>query len=492
MRSSQSGDSRVSSEVGSAERGSERIMDQIPALLAYLDRQGHYQFANTLWQSWLGLAPDQILGQRIETVLPESVVRVLKPQLESALTGRTIEFELSHPRQDDMDQVLRIRLIPDRNAVGLVQGCVLFALDVTQHRQVEADLRQNQARYALAVRAGRVGVWDWDLQTNDLYMDPNLKRMLGFSPEAISNDLERWLQLIHPDDRASWFATVQQYLAGAIESLAVEHRLISAQGEAIWCLAQGSVVPDRYGHPRHLIGTHTDISERKRATQQQDEFISIVSHELRSPLTSLRGSLTLLQTGALGQLDPKGQELLTFAVADTERLVRLVQNILDLECLKLGHLPLDLQPVAVMDLFQHAIQTLATSAGAVGVELVLEPTSITVLADHDRIIEVLLNLIDNAIKYSQPGGQVRLRARPQSDQGLIEIEDHGIGIREDHLAWIFEPFHQVDRSDARQREGTGLGLAICRFLVTQHGGTLGVASQVGIGSRFYFTLPLAG
>ncbi|MBD2666339.1 multi-sensor signal transduction histidine kinase [Richelia sinica FACHB-800] len=241
-----------------------------------------------------------------------------------------------------------------------------------------------------------------------------------------------------------------------------------------------------------------DITERKRL---ENEFISLVSHELRTPLTSIMGAMDLLETQQLGTLTEQGKKVMKIASSNTERLIRLVNDILDLERMKAGKIVMRKVKYNAADLMINATDAMQAMADQLQIKLVVHPLPVTLWCDPDRLLQTLINLLNNAIKFSQPGDQIwlsaTLTAQPDetlshtsSQSLLLTIQDQGRGIPEDKLQTIFEPFQQVDASDSRQKGGTGLGLAICRNIVQQHQGKIWVQSKLGEGSIFYVLLPL--
>jgi signal transduction histidine kinase/CheY-like chemotaxis protein len=226
-----------------------------------------------------------------------------------------------------------------------------------------------------------------------------------------------------------------------------------------------------------------DSSQQQTALRQlrqldtlKDEFISTVSHELRTPLTSIRGALGLLSAGVLGKVDDKAANLLRIASSNTDRLVRLINDILDLERMESGRAPLQIRRCSLRDLIAQAVDTMNSMAQAAGVNLQVVPepaeTPITFDGDSDRILQVLTNLLSNAIKFSPTGSSVRLLTSSDGTNLVLQVEDSGRGVPADKLETIFDRFGQVESADARQKGGTGLGLAICRSIVAQHGGTI--------------------
>ncbi len=251
----------------------------------------------------------------------------------------------------------------------------------------------------------------------------------------------------------------------------------------------GLVAARQYLALRELAVAEAELRESERV---KDEFISVVGHELRTPLTSIRGSLGLLQAGMLGELPREAGEMVDLAVTNTDRLVRLINDVLDIERMDAGRMELDLVPVKASELVRQAAQIVQVTATQAKVTLELDvEEGLMVSVDADRVIQVLVNLLGNAVKFSDRWSVVAVSARSDSGQALFAIHDTGRGIPPELQETIFERFRQVDASDARDKGGSGLGLAIARGIVEHHGGRIWVASKPGEGSTFSFTLPLA-
>lgn len=242
----------------------------------------------------------------------------------------------------------------------------------------------------------------------------------------------------------------------------------------------------------HLVAAVRDISERKRVERMKDEFVSTVSHELRTPLTSIAGSLGLLRGGVAGPLPDAAGRLISIAASNSERLVRLINDILDMEKIAAGSMPFDMQPLELRALLAKSLEGLTGFADQHGVTLVLEPgPEMEVTADADRLVQVAANLISNAAKFSPAGGVVQVGAALHGDGVRISVRDDGPGIPEDFRDRIFSKFAQADSSDTRQKGGTGLGLAIAREIVEKHGGRLHFETEISRGTVFHVDLPLA-
>jgi PAS domain S-box-containing protein len=270
-----------------------------------------------------------------------------------------------------------------------------------------------------------------------------------------------------------------------------------ADGEDIIFRADGRAVPIEYsltpildkGHYSGSVLSFRDISQRSALDRMKDEFISTVSHELRTPLTSIRGALGLLASGIMGELSEKGENLLRIALSNSERLVRLINDILDLEKIQSGREPLMFRAVQIGDIVRQAIDGMQPVADAGGVQLIHDAAQAEIYADPDRLLQVLTNLLSNAIKFSPPNSTVSIMQRQEKAGITLSVIDHGRGIPEDKLEVIFGRFQQVDASDSRQKGGSGLGLAICRTIMMQHSGKIWAERNPVRGSTFRLFLP---
>ncbi len=251
----------------------------------------------------------------------------------------------------------------------------------------------------------------------------------------------------------------------------------------------GLVAARQYLAQRELSRVQADL---RRSERVKDEFVSVVGHELRTPLTSIRGSLGLLAGGLVGELPQEAANMVALAMDNTDRLVRLVNDILDIERMDSGRLPLQRAPVGVGELVRHSVQALQGTAQDAGVRLHVDIQELEVCADADRIVQTLVNLLSNAIKFSPRESSVTVEVSEGDGCARFSLTDSGRGIPPDQLEAIFERFNQVDVTDAREKGGSGLGLAIARGIVGSHGGRLWAESSPGAGSTFLLHAPACG
>ena len=273
----------------------------------------------------------------------------------------------------------------------------------------------------------------------------------------------------------------------------LERIVVDRDGREIEVELRGGVVNS--GKLQLLCAFVQDISQRKEIDRLKTEFVSTVSHELRTPLTAVYGSLRLLAGGVAGQLPAQGRQLLEMSTRSCERLIRLINDVLDVERIASGRLSLRQEPLDLRPLVARAIHDTGPYARELGVGVRLDEAGAPVLpvvADGDRIIQVVVNLLSNAAKYSPRGDEVLVTLGAQGGRARVSVVDHGPGIPPEFRPRVFERFAQADASDRREKGGTGLGLNICRSIVTAHGGSIGFDSEPGVRTEFWFELPLQG
>ena len=295
-----------------------------------------------------------------------------------------------------------------------------------------------------------------------------------------------------------------QRYAGAVDLAMREvqnggNRLVNRPIERVMVDRAGREIPvevkagyvDAGGQPFFGAFVH-DISQRKEVERLKDEFVSTVSHELRTPLTATYASLSLLHSGMAGALPPDAQQLVAISHESTERLIRLINDMLDVEKIASGKLEYRMEAHDLRPLVEQAIRDTAAYAGELGVAIHLRPDGgARVLADADRIVQACVNLISNAAKFSPRGGSVAVELGEAAGWAKVTVIDHGAGISPEFERRVFERFAQADASDRRAKGGTGLGLNICKSIVEAHGGQIGFESEPGVRTAFWFTLPMA-
>ena len=374
---------------------------------------------------------------------------------------------------------------PTVNRQGRVLKVLETIMDVSDRIQAEKSFQRSQEQLRLITDALPVLIAYIDAQQCYRYNNRTYETWFGRPRSSLLG--VHIQELIGEDNYQKILPYIKTALLG--KTVTFENQLTTPRGNSYWINATYIPDFDSKGKVKGFFSMIEDITDRKAIEQMKSEFISIASHEMRTPLTSIHGVIKLLDAGRLGELSKSGQQMTDMALRNSDRLIRLVNDILDLERMESGRDKIEKQRCDSAELIKQATDTLQSMADEQQIILETSSSSIELYADRDRIAQTLINLISNAIKFSDAGSTVWITSQKKGEQVLFAVKDQGRGIPQDKLETIFERFQQVDASDARKKGGTGLGLAICRHIVEQHQGKIWVESVCSKGSTFFFVLP---
>jgi PAS domain S-box-containing protein len=374
---------------------------------------------------------------------------------------------------------------PTVDSAGKILRVLETIMDVSDRIQAEKSLRRSQEQLELITDALPILIAYIDDRQCYRYNNRTYETWYGKSRSSLQGRPMK--EIVGAENHQKMLPYVKLALAG--KAVTFENQHISDQGNSYWMSATYIPDFDSAGVVKGFFSMVEDISDRKAVEQMKSEFISIASHEMRTPLTSIYGVIKLLSAGRLGELSESGSKMAEMALRNSDRLLHLVNDILDLERIESGKDSLEKQKCNSAELIQQAIDTARSMADEQGIKLEIQAQSEEFLGDRDRLVQALINLISNAIKFSPINSKVKISAKLAQNQVLFAVKDKGRGIPDDKLETIFERFQQVDSSDSRKKGGTGLGLAICRHIVEQHQGKIWVESVYGQGSTFYFSIP---
>jgi PAS domain S-box-containing protein len=443
-----------------------------------------------------GYTMQEVLGQPLDLLLPNRFTKAHRQHVVdfTQTSGKARKMgdrqEIFGRRKDGTEFPAEASI--SRLNVGGEEVFTTILRDISDRKQAENALEQLSRQNELILNSVGEGLCGVDLQGKTTFINPAAAKLLGYSVAELLGQSIEVLLPPHKVDGTTYALEASPLYA------ALRKGLIHQGMDEIFQRKNGSVFPVEYictpireqGAIVGVVIAFKDITERQMVERMKDEFVSVVSHELRTPLTSIHGALRMLSSGLLDNQPAKGKRLLDIAVDSTDRLVRLTNDILDVQRIESGKVTMEKKVCSVADLITQAIDVMQAMADKAGVTLAMGSVSASLSVDSDRMMQTLTNLLSNAIKFSPPGATVWLKAQEQERYVLFQVKDQGRGIPSDKLESIFERFQQVDTSDARNHEGTGLGLAICRSIVQQHDGQIWVESTPGEGSTFYFTLPL--
>ncbi|TAG01151.1 MAG: PAS domain S-box protein [Oscillatoriales cyanobacterium] len=406
------------------------------------------------------------------------------------LWGLLIIYQNTAPRNWQSWEIELLEQISSQLAIAIQQSQLYtqLELELQERQQAEAIIREAERRWRSLLENVQLIVVGLDASGNINYVNPFFVGLTGYTHEEVLG--KNWFENFLPS--SSIKSTEADFLQLLTHNAHPYYRnvILTKSGEERFIAWNNTTLQDSDGTVIGSISIGEDITERNKIEQIKDEFIGIVSHELRTPLTAIQMSLGLLKTGIYDKKPEKSRRMIEIALLDTNRLVNLVNDILDLERLESGRAFLDKTLCKAADLMQQVVDALQAIANQHQISLIIIPTDAEVWAAADAILQTLTNLLSNALKFSPVGATIYLSAENQTDCVLFQVRDRGRGIPADKLELVFGRFQQVDASDSREKGGTGLGLPICRSIIEQHGGKIWAESILGEGSTFFFTLPL--
>lgn len=461
-------------------------IDASPTGMLLVDGLGIISMVNAQVEKLFGYSRAELLGQPIELLVPERF-RAHHPELRRVFAAdpiiRTIGTgrDLYGLRKDHGEVPIEIGLNPLHTSQG--DFVLVSIVDITERKRATEHFR-------LALESAPTGMLMLDEMGRIVLVNKQIESLFGYPRAELLGQMIEMLVPArfrghHPAHRAHFFTAPRMRAMGA--------------GMDLYGLRKdGSEMPVEIGlNPLHtadgvfVISSIVDLSRQREIDRMRSEFLSTVSHELRTPLTSICGALGLLQSGAAGVLPEKANAMARIAYKNSERLVRIINDILDIGKLEAGQVAFQCTEVRLSDLLQQSIEANATYADKYGVRLELDDGSNGEMAyvDPNRVIQVITNLLSNACKFSPRGAAVRVRARPHGAMLRVEIEDSGPGIPMEFQSRIFQKFSQADASTTRRFEGTGLGLSIARKLIEGMRGLIGFRTVMDQGTVFYFEVP---
>ncbi len=494
-----------------------RAVEQTADGVFITDRNGLIEYINPAFEQMTGYSPEEAVGQTPRLVKSgRHGVEFYQRLWETVLAGRTFRSTLTNRKKDGELCYADVTITPLKDVRGAVTHFVATWKDITEAKEAEEELRRSRERFELAVAGSGDGIWDWDVTRNEVFFSRRWKQMLGYAEDEISPQFIEWENRLHPDDRERALATVKAYLDGQLPEYELEHRLRHKDGGYRWILTRGVALRDADGRPYRMAGSHTDVTDRKKAEEKlraaqraaeeanraKSEFLANVSHELRTPLNGILGMTDLVLGTTLAD---EQREHLQLVKVSTAHLLAVINDLLDFSKIEAGRLELVPAPFRVRASLAGTISALAVQARAKGLDFhcdVQPAVPDRLVGDWPRLAQVLVNLIGNAIKFTEKGavfvevglaacGLAASSAKPQAAVELqFLVRDTGIGIPAAQLRRIFDPFVQADSSTTRRYGGTGLGLSIAAKLVEMMGGRIEVESTPGRGSTFRFTAAL--
>jgi PAS domain S-box-containing protein len=497
--------------LAASESFNRQLVEEFPLGLAACRLDGQITYVNSAFAKILGRTIEEVLSLTYWDITPIKYAEQEAEQLQSLKQhGRYGPYEKEFVHKDGhLVPVLLTGLAISQNGEKFIWSSIQ---DISERKRSEEEIQRLSERLTVALKSGAIGCWEWDILPNTLVWDRRMHELYGIEPSISLLPFDVWSNGVHPDDRSSSQALLQQAVLGQAE-FDTEFRVVYPDGSIHFIKGCGVVVRDADGTPQRMIGVNFDISDRKnaeeeiqrknqelaRATRLKDEFLANMSHELRTPLNAILGMAEGLQEEVFGVIEKRQIRALQTIERSGLHLLSLINDILDVAKIEAGQIELEYTSISVTHLCSSSLVFIKQQAlqKRIRLETKFAPDLTNAFVDERRIRQVLINLLTNAVKFTPEGGTVTLTASPlpQADDATqqhylrIAVSDTGIGIAPENINKLFQPFVQIDSALNRQYAGTGLGLALVKQIVELHGGRVGLTSELGLGSCFTIDLP---
>ncbi|MEO8853401.1 MAG: PAS domain S-box protein [Ginsengibacter sp.] len=438
----------------------------------------------------MGKSKEEILNRPVLEVITELDTSTAKFLLDSVYkTGKPFsasEYPVKLKRNGVLQKVyINFDYHPLINSKREVYGIMVVGIDITEQVVARKKSAESEARFRLLADSLPLFVWSADKAGNMNYFNQAFYDYTGFSYEELNN--EKWINIVHPDEKNENFKAWKKAINTG-KDFNYEHRFKRFDGVYRWQLSRAIPLHDKSGKIQSWIGSSTDIQDIKNQEHQKDFFISMASHELKTPITSIKGYIQILQSMYAGSEDFSLTKSLDRIHLQIEKLTKLIGDMLDVSKIRSGNLSFQKTVFDMNPLIKEVIEEIEMTHPENKI-IFKNGRQLPVFADRERISQVLTNLFTNAVKYSIKKGDIIVTSEKTQNNVMVSVKDEGIGIDRNYQQRIFERFYRVAGKSEKTFPGFGIGLFIASEIIKSHKGNIGVQSEPGKGSIFYFTLP---
>ncbi len=469
------------------------IVEQSPVSTQIFSPDGETIYVNKAWEELWGIKFSEFGGYNIlqdKQLVEKQIMQYIKKGFAGNMTqipAIKYEPETSIPGESTVAfKWVKAVIYPIKDSTGKIQEVILQHEDITEQKEYEERIISHQERLELAQEAGNIGAYERNMRTGFVMWTPQLEQLYGYEKGSLANNYKAWAKHVHPDDLARIEKEIKEATRNH-KTVDIEFRIIRKDKKTRWIAAKAKTIYDEGGEPVKHIGVNMDITERKNLETRKDEFISMASHELKTPVTSLKVFTQTMQRQLRKNNDSRYESYLEKMEGQIDKLSRLISDLLDVSKINTGKFALQKETFYIDDLVHEVAENLRTIAKR---KIVIKNgVKVTITGDKVRLSQVIVNLINNAFKYSPKDKEVTVIITPAGEKVRVSVVDQGKGISKEYQDKIFERFYQVPEATQQTYPGLGLGLYISHEIVKMHKGKIEVQSEADKGATFSFILP---
>lgn len=477
-------------------REKEEINARLAAIVATSDDAIISKSLDGIIRSWnnsaeelFGYKAEEAIGNHISLIIPKDRMKEEEAIIKKLKKGIPIShYETIRKRKDGKELFVSLSISPIKDSTGKITGASKIARDISQKKRDEETLRKSEERLRIALDAGKIGVWDWNLISDKLTWSERVYEINGVSPDTFQVSIESFRNLIHKEDKKK----VRDILTKAIKDnipFNATFRIVPPDGEVRWIETSAAVTRDKKGNPLHMLGATTDISKEKKVEQDKNDFVGIATHELKTPVTSLKAYAEVLQRRFARGGDMFSSNQLAKMNAQLDKLTMLISDLLDVTKIESGKLRMHYEKFDFDTFVSEIVEELQRTTERHTI-IIEGKSQKKVTADRERTGQVLTNLISNAIKYSPHTDKIVIKVSATDKDVQVCVQDFGVGIPASKIDRLFERFYRISGPKENTFPGLGLGLYVSHEITKRQQGRLWVESELGKGSTFCFVLPV--
>lgn len=457
--------------------------------IALVDEKGLFTYISPAVKKILGFSPNELIGKNNLQFIPKPYLEDTLKKFEKVGTTPGATQTVEHPYINKDGKICWLEsTVTNMLKDPIIKSYVSNFRDITERKETQDELKFQQERLLLALEAGKIGVWDWNLINNHIEWSERVYEIHDLGKKTDIGSIEQYTKFIHPEDLEKMQLAMKDALSG-VKPYDIEFRIVTPKGNIKWVSTSAKVIRNSSGKPVRMLGATTDISQRKQLEHQKDEFMGIASHELKTPVTSLKAYAQVLKSRFEKKGEQDSAQMLSKMDSQINKLTSLIQDLLDVTKIEGGRLQFHEESFDFDQFVSEVVEEVQRTTQKHKI-VIQGSTHKKVILDKDRIGQVIINFLTNAIKYSPHSKKIEVKIKSKKDILTLSVKDRGVGIPDAELPFVFNRFFRVNSPTHSTVPGIGLGLYISAEIIKRQQGEIWAESNEGKGSTFYFSLPV--